>query len=304
MRQAVDANRIFCPISPAVFVELLRQDSMASRLATADMIDQLSKGCTIINTDERIRIEIEDFIYCMADFPRPHAPKTLVWRKLGYVLGVQNITDPMFDPEKDLAIQKAFFDHGWTPSLRNMIETISETLPPEKDQREFVAKMNSGISDNSDRLYSFKQVYKDEVRGRVEEHGGVAFETARVILDNLGFASEEVDPDDRKTFEKLWRNLLCHALVKRNQTQLLPTIHIQASLWASLRWNKGRKYRANDLYDFMHAAAALAYCDALFTERSLHTMVVREHVALGELYQCHVASSEDDAIAFLSTLAD
>ncbi len=106
LRQAVDATRIFCPISPAVFMELLRQDSMASRLATADLIDHLSKGCTIINTEERIRIEIEDFIRCMAELPRSQAPKTLVWRKLDYVLGVQNISDPMFDPEKDLRSRK------------------------------------------------------------------------------------------------------------------------------------------------------------------------------------------------------
>ena len=304
LRQAVGANRVFCPISPAVFMELLKQDSMASRLATADLIDQLSRGCTIINTEERIRIEIEDFIRCMAELPRPHAPKTLVWRKLAYVLGVQNTINPMFDPEKDLAIQKAFFDHVWKLPLRNMIETVGETSPPEEDQQEFVEKMNSGISDNSDRLNSFKQVYKDEVRGIVKEHGGMACATARAIRDNPGFASGEADPGERKASENFWRNLLYHALVKRNEKQLLPTINIQASLWASLRWNKGRKYRANDLYDFMHAAAALAYCDAFFTEKPLHTMISQKHIALDKLNQCHVASTEGDAIAFVSTLAD
>ena len=103
---------------------------------------------------------------------------------------------------------------------------------------------------------------------------------------------------DRRAYENRWKNLLFFALKRNRARDVLRTINILASLHASLRWNKGRRYRGNDLFDFHHAAAALAYCDAFFTERSLCAMLTERHLALDKLYGCHVAASVDDAIAF------
>ena len=52
-----------------------------------------------------------------------------------------------------------------------------------------------------------------------------------------------------------------------------------------------------------NATAALAYCDAFFTEKSLRTIVTQKHIALDRLYGCHVVASVDDAIAYTSGLA-
>ncbi|WP_461509508.1 hypothetical protein, partial [Rhodopirellula baltica] len=82
----------------------------------------------------------------------------------------------------------------------------------------------------------------------------------------------------------------------------LPSIHIYASLHASLRWNKGRKLRANDLYDFQHAIAALGYANLFLTEKPLQVMVTERHLALDKLYDCRVVSDVEDAVVAVKAM--
>ena len=49
-----------------------------------------------------------------------------------------------------------------------------------------------------------------------------------------------------------------------------------------------------------HAAAALVYCDAFFTERSLATMITQRHVALDLFYDCFVTDDPDQAVSWTS----
>ena len=304
LKRGVEEDKVFCPISPAVFIELLRQRSLSSRLATAELIDQLSLGSTFIGIEEIVYIEIEHFIRSTAGLHISHPLENLVWRKLSYVLGVPIVTNEILDPTTDLAIQKSFFDHMWTISLREVVETIGDTISPESHQQEFARKMNADISEHSDELRSFQQAYAAEARGIVDELGGLAFNVMRSIAQDQGIVLGKRDLNDRGVSENRWKNLLFFALVRNRARHLLRTLNIKASLYASLRWNKGRKFKANDLFDFSHASAALAYCDAFFTERSLHTMVTQQHVALDRLYRCYVASSEDDPIRFLSKVLE
>jgi len=70
---------------------------------------------------------------------------------------------------------------------------------------------------------------------------------------------------------------------KPEHRAMLRSMHIQASLHASMRWDKQRKFRPNDYYDFEHATAALGYCDLFLTEGPLHVMVKRPQVNLQRL---------------------
>ena len=95
---------------------------------------------------------------------------------------------------------------------------------------------------------------------------------------------------------------LFFALTRDKARDVLRTLHIDASLHAAFRWDKKRKLRSNDLDDFTHAKAALAYCNAFFTERSLRSLITSKHLALDKLYDCHVAATEDEALACASRL--
>ncbi|EAB6718436.1 hypothetical protein DUP91_29430, partial [Salmonella enterica subsp. enterica] len=90
------------------------------------------------------------------------------------------------------------------------------------------------------------------------------------------------------------------SLRRHRGSETLRTTHILASLHASLRWNKQQKLKGNDLWDFRHATAALAYCDAFFTEKPLKNMVTQSHVALDKLYDCRVIASVEDAVEWVA----
>ena len=304
LERGVRDDKIFCPISAAVFIEIMRQESQSSRIETANLVDQLSLGIAFIGLEERIHVEIGDFIRSTVGLYRSHLPEHLVWRKLGYVFGVHRMPSGVLDPATDVAVQKAFFDHMSSMSLRDMMEAVGNTTWPEEDRQLFVTRMNRGIVVHSDELRSFQQAYDAEVRGIVDDLGGVVVDVLQSIVRDQGVASGEMGSDDRSATENRWKNVLHIALTRNKARKLLPTVNIQASLYGSLRWNKGRNFRANDLWDFSHATAALGYCDAFFTESSLHTMVTQRHVALDKLYECRVASSVDDAIVCIMELLE
>ncbi len=95
------------------------------------------------------------------------------------------------------------------------------------------------------------------------------------------------------------KNLLLRAFSKDGTKNALRTIHIHACLHANLRWNKSRQFEANDFHDFNHAAAALAYCDAFLTERSLHTLATAKNTNLESINGCRVTNSVGEAIQIL-----
>jgi len=68
------------------------------------------------------------------------------------------------------------------------------------------------------------------------------------------------------------RNLLYFAMKKPEHRAMLRSMHIQA-FHASMRWDKQRKFRPNDYYDF----------DLFLTEGPLHVMVTRPQVNLQRL---------------------
>ncbi len=51
-------------------------------------------------------------------------------------------------------------------------------------------------------------------------------------------------------------------------------------------------------FDHQHAAAAVGYCDAFFTERSLANILTRSDLALDKLYDCTVVSTPEAALQY------
>lgn len=90
--------------------------------------------------------------------------------------------------------------------------------------------------------------------------------------------------------------LMYHALVKDSDALHLPTIEIQAGIHAAIRWNKERRYTPNDWLDISHAVAGVPYCDVLFTERSLASLLRSSNLRYDKRYETVIAHTVEDAI--------
>ena len=300
LKQAVNEGKVFCPISSAIFIELMKQDSISSRIDTAKTIDDLSLGMTIVGFEDRTAVEIDHFIRSTSNLHCHYSVHHAVWRKLGYVLGIWSVENAVIDPKIDLAVQKAFFDHMSTMSLQDIIKTLGLEWTNEENPTAFASRMNEQIAEHAQELRSFKQAYDAEVRGVVDDIGDIALDVVRSIAREHRQRVTEMDDGQQREAKNRWKNLIYLTLVQDKARRFLPTLHIRSSLYASLRWNKGRRFRTTDLWDFSHAEVGLGYCSAFFTDKSLHSMITEKHLGLDALYKCHVGSSLEHAIEYVS----
>ncbi|NPV20374.1 hypothetical protein HL668_05790 [Bradyrhizobium sp. 81013] len=304
LRRLVGNGTIFCPISDSAFSEFMKRGDLLSRLAIARIVDELSLGVTCLDSRTRMRIEIAHFVHGFQnDGHELHPLHHLVWSKLAYVLGFVHPNETPFDAETELAIQKAFFDHMWGQSLETMMTTIGTASPP--DGLHFdTSDLNRGVEEHAHELKSFEQCYEAEIRGSVELGAELAMDiTGELFREKTAEPPPERGSAQWQKFWSQWANLLFTALTRRPEIrQQLRMLHIYASLHAAFRWNKARRFKSNDLYDFEHASAALAHCRAFFTESALHATITARNIALDTLFQCRVASEIEDAISVLKEI--
>lgn len=296
-------GRAFCPISESVFVELLKQQDIKTRRATANIIDELSLGITLATEELRIGTELAHFFYSHGKPESIYPLNWLVWSKLSYVLGVVHPSNTIFDLAQELIIQKAFFDHMWGISLTEVVDTLGDVPIPPIDFDTVAFKLNRRNAAHSKEIRSFKQAYACEINGGLSLFVG----TARIILEEMFSRATGKVPilseEERKSHEKKLLSFFTNAFLKTDIATKLPTLHIHASCHSSVRWDKTRQLEGNDLFDFHHAAGALAYCEAFFIERPLEMLIKAKNIALDQKFDCKVFSAIPEAVDHLARLA-
>lgn len=303
LRRGVAEGRFVCPISESIFVEVTNQYDPRTRMATVGLIDELSLGVSLISGRERIATEIAHFVHRMWGETELYPVKELVWTKLANSMGPMHPTVEGFDETPELRMQRSVFDKIWDASLTQVAEAITGAEGAGKaDLAAAAASINVANAAHSDGLKSFQQTYRDEIVGMADNCYGVILDLIAIKAEKAGAPTAAPDSPEAAEYARVARNLLVHAFTKPETKTALRSMHIQACMHAGLRWNKGTKFVANHLFDFEHATAALAYCDAFFTEGFLANLVNARHIDLGTLNGCQTTNRADDAVAMLRTL--
>jgi hypothetical protein len=303
LRQLTGRGKVFCPISESVLIELMKQQDHQSRIRTAQLIDDLSSGVSLIAFDARAATELAHFVHSYMYPPDSlHPLRHLVWLKASYALGIVHPSLSELDEETQLAVQKAFFDEIWSMSVTDVVKTVRQAPPPEaQNLSDLAAALNASNAVHAEEIRSFAQAYVAEARGVASVFAEQAMEISQDLSLKHG---EPVPPFGSGGWlrqKKMWEDVLFHVLQKEERNKL-PSMHVHASLHAAYRWDKSQKFEANDFYDFHHASAALAFCRAFFTERSLRFTITANHVALDRLYKCDVIAGIANAVDYLTTL--
>jgi hypothetical protein len=303
LRKGLAEGTLFCPISDSTFAELLKQSDVKSREVTAHLIDELSLGVTLIPFDMRAGTELAHLLHSVRTPKEVHPLKLLVWSKLSYVMGFLHPHGTPFDRSAEMLMQKSFFEYMWSISLREMIHQIGDKALPNPELFGALAqRLNKLNAEHASELRSFKNTYDFEVHGILDVFEDVTVNiVAEMIRADFG-DRPPLSPDARKEEGRQLHNLLFAAFERDATKDALRTLHILASLHAAVRWNKQQQLKGNDFLDFQHATAALGYCDAFFTERSLRAMITASHVALDRRYGCHVVASSEEAGLYLRSL--
>jgi hypothetical protein len=304
LRVSVQKGFLLCPISDSIFLELLKQEDINTRRSTAELIDELSLGITLVPNQQRSGQELVGVFAKFADDGRDfHIVDHLVWSKLGYVLGVVHPSLPSSDPDKERAVQKAFFDLMWDFPLATQIDTVGEVGYQKPESFEATAnRINALNREHQAEVRDFKRVYIDEFRGVLSlcmHHPRQWMEQQYELKTGQKCLSspEQISKYEHELYT-FFGNLIAH---RQEAALMLPALHISALCYSAIRWDKKRNLSANDIYDFQHAAAAIGYCDAFLTEKPLMNLLAQRHLGINADFGCTVISDVKEAILWISS---
>ena len=304
LRRGVANGRLVCPISASMFLELMKQPySPGRRIGTAQLIDDLSFGISMIPSRTVMGTEIHSFLLRAKGNADLYPMQELIWTKVAYVLGDIYPSLAELSPSEELAMQKSFFDYLWEYSLADMVETMGDNVPPSDGFAELSRETNERNAEHRDGLRSFARTYDTELKGVIEIAGDMAADVIHQLAEKEAGREFSATAEERANSVNMCRNLLYHAFKKPQTKGALRCLHIGASIHAAMRWDKNRKFKPNDYYDFEHATAALSYCDAFLTEGPLHDLVTRPDVDLETINGCRVFSDVQAAAEHVRQLA-
>lgn len=303
LRASVRAGRQICPISQATFVELFKQKDPNTRLATAKLIDELSEGVTLIPQHERIATEIAHFFHAQMN-QSTYSLATLVWTKLSYVLGIQHPVSEVFDATEQRVVQKSFFDHYWGIALTDMMSMLDFDSMPPNAFNDIADRLNISNAKHAASMKTFGQVYVDEFIGGLDLAAPVAQDVLEQMHVKQTGEPSKLGQAERHASERQLFGFLRTIVKERKEVAALAfrTLHIGALCHAAIRWDQGRKLTGNDLFDFHHAEAAIAYCDIFLTEAPLQTLLLQKHVNVSGTFPCRIMSSPSEVDQYLQSV--
>lgn len=296
----VASGKLFCPLSFALYDELMVIMPLERRLATARIMDDLSLGYSFSGPEDLYGLEITRFFLensqTMRRFTYAVQP---IWTRIGLLFGEAHPPRGVVPADYELALDKALLDRMWNLTITEMADKM-----PEHRQREHVAdQINEERRQFPRAGRSFKQLYADELHGLLDFN-------KHIIDSSLRDVARLVLPPSDIPESAFSAELPANVPVKliRDMTTLgrgQPGIAMQrteAALYASLRLDEGRPFRPNDASDIRHTAAALAYCDLYLTERSFEEMARRRDIRSVAPVQCQVSWIPAEALSLLRAI--
>ena len=287
LRSRVEQGKLVCPISESVFIELLKQSDVSTRKATAQLIDDLSHGVTLIPHHERVAQELCNSFYSLSGATDIIPLQQLVWTKLPYLLGETHPTKTPFAPNEELVIQKAFFEHMWGISLGEMVSIIGDPPDTGADWQRLAANLNAQNRAHYSELRSFPHAFRVEFEGALSLFHD---EMIQLVTELQERGYNDVGSSMRNLSDKKRFNTFAASI---------PTLHIGALCHAAVRWDQKRNLEDNDFIDFHHAEAAVGYCSVFLTEKPLHDLLSQNHLNIQETHECRIFWEADSALRFL-----
>lgn len=293
LRRLKNSGSTICPVSFSVFIEMMTQSDLVTRRATAEMIDELSDGCTIQPLFEVFRRELYHFVTKSTQSNATlYDIRQMVWTKAAFIVG-----DMFRPPEKSgfsehiaIAINKAFDDMLWTVKLSEFIAELPKTDQTQRARAERLASdLTKGKFEHQRKGDTFRKLFLDEIAGVVDVFSDICGDLMVHLARNHGIVSEVSDAE-RDQSGRMLGNLIRGAFEYNRITTEFPTVSIPAALHASVRMDKRRKFKKGDAEDFHHAALAVRYFDVFLTESSLQHQLRSKPINVEESYNCRVLS--------------
>ena len=281
LRAACRMGTVVCPAEYHVLAELLRQRLPSKREATAQLIDELSGGAMIVSRYERVMLEVLRFtqggLGAAQGAALPKAPPlSEVWTRPAFALGHLTPNKPAeLPPEVHERAVERTHEALWARKFSDVARELAKAPVDAEGARLGVDEMNHAIRLPENQFDRFEDLYAAELEGTLDGFEESLSAAWLYLYEQAGGTSAEVDAAARHESAMGSKRLILGAFrqQKEQMAALLPTVHVMATAYAKVRWDKQRRFCPNDAADFGHAAAALPYCDCFATEKSLAELI-------------------------------
>lgn len=298
LRLAVQSGRAFFPVTADLIEEFSKQTPECFA-QTMHLVDHLSLGVALVPVSERNAIEIEALL-AQAHPAHPPVPRP-VWTKAVFAFGYEDLRPKGVEIGDKVLIELT--ERAWRAKPSEVAATYPTGVFDAKGESERLAvclKEQERLHEHEIDTYATAVRY--EVAGATSMITGIAAREFRRLARAYGMLQLAEDVEASRKFGREMGRIMSLALQQDENRRKFPSLYIQAALHAAVRSRKGQVIKPNDLFDFRHAAAALPYCKAFFTERPLRSLITSGHMRLDTLYGCKVMHTVEDAIAWLGDL--
>lgn len=295
---AVESGRAFFPLTADIIEEFSKQtpDRFA---ATMQLVDHLSLGVTLVPDYERMAIEIEAFFG--RTFPQQPPQARPVWTRAVFAFGYTDLCPAGVKLNERNLIELT--EKAWQAKPSKVAATYApNTFDAKTASTQLAELMKEQEAIHADEINSHSTALRIEIAGATSMIVGIAAREFRRLALANGRFQEAMDIEAGRSFGRSLAVMITEALKKDEHRRNFGSLYVPAALHAGLRFHKSRHTKANDVFDFRHAAAALPYCRAFFTERSLKSLITSGHMRLDKLYECTVLNRTEEVISWLRRL--
>ena len=301
LARARENGNLVCPIEWTVVRELAKQQLKTKRRATVEAIDLYSDGIVILSPPERVFLEALRLVQALPlGPPFPDPPRDEVWTRAAFFVGHGQFESDVLPPDQLADLNAYAIRELWQLTFADMLTLLDDGIDPGvKNAETHSRELNESKSSARTDFPSLRKLYLSEVAGVLRAYRSQLGEIGEYMYFRATGTLADVDRLERAKHGVEIAGLLAGGfeLFQNELERSLPSVHVQATLFARVQWDEGRKYKPNDFADFAHAAAAMGYCNAFATERSLATLL--RQAGLDTLYGIRVLSSPIELIAWL-----
>jgi hypothetical protein len=296
-------GEVVCPVSAYTVGEVQLQDDETTRLATAQLMDELSASVILQKEETRIPLEVRAFLESsLGLFGGTFELLHHVWTKPPWMIYPYDAGGDDSPPEYRLASRKAAIDASWGCTISDLVAQAPGALPMRAFSEVLAPFLNEEKPTPPEKVRSFEQVFLGQLVNPLEEYAGfiegaldqVFRETTGVLLST----AEREQLYGRMTVA----STIFNAFRDKRAGRHLPFFRILPSILTMYVIDRERRYKPTDFYDFFHAAAALPYCHMYLAENSMTHLLTSKRLSFDRLYDIQILSDIKKAIPLLEDI--
>jgi hypothetical protein len=293
----VEATTLVVPFSDQLVEETCHQADPLTRRATAEIIDRLTAGVTILGWKDRGLLEVRHWVSALLE-GHSSVPLHSVWANVHDAFGLLDFEPPFPDKAFVTAFLKAAEDLSDRVGFRGVIDKLGHNSRRMMGWRSLADELTGYKSSIWSDQGSFEEIFQEEALSYLDR---VLTDVPQMVLEEFKRLPHGKDLEGPLIDANVKRAFLACDQLELHPTSL-PGLRILAGGNSRIRADRGRKFKPGDAADLFHAAAALPYCNAFLTDGSMRHLLTTHPTDLAGLYGCTVLCTPDEAVRHLTCL--